>query len=653
MKALASNRVVIEDVYPEIDCGRFAAKRVAGDALQIFADIYCDGHDQVDACVRYRRVSNERWSEAPMHLVDNDRWMGALSLPEIGRYEYTVLAWRNRFRTWQSDVLKKRKAGQTVTLEIAEAVHLVEEAIAVAPRREKLALERLAEAVKSERSGAEERLALLLAEETATLMSRAGPRTNCSKYERVLEVVVDLPVAAFAAWYELFPRSQSGDEMRHGTFDDVIRKLPYVRDLGFDVLYFTPIHPIGRINRKGRNNALTTEEGDPGSVYAIGSEEGGHDSIHPELGDFDDFARLVDAAREHGLEIALDIAIQCAPDHPWIREHPEWFDWRPDGTIKFAENPPKKYEDIVSLHFYRDALPSLWYALREVFLFWIDKGVKIFRVDNPHTKPVPFWEWVIGEVKERHPDTVFLSEAFTRPKMMKRLAKAGFTQSYSYFTWRNTKHELTGYLTELTQTECAEYMRPNFFVNTPDINPFYLQANGRAGFRIRLALAALLSPLYGIYNGFELCEAAAVPGKEEYLDSEKYQLRAWDWDRPGHIKDDIRILNRIRKNQDAFREFRNLRFYNFFNDDVLYFGKLGTDGSIVLVLVTLDARTPQGGEFEVPLWEFGLPDAGSVEVHDLVEGHRFRWNGKIQSYTLDPAYRPYSIWRISASGVAA
>jgi starch synthase (maltosyl-transferring) len=446
----------------------------------------------------------------------------------------------------------------------------------------------------------------------------------------------------------MFPRSQSGDVNRHGTFDDVIRRLPYVKDMGFDVLYFTPIHPIGRTNRKGRNNSLKAEPGDPGSPYAIGSNEGGHDAIHPELGTFDDFARLVAAAKEYGLEIALDFAIQCSPDHPWIKSHPEWFDWRPDGTIKFAENPPKKYEDIVNVHFYRDAYPAIWHALRDVVLFWAERGVRIFRVDNPHTKPYPFWEWMIGEVQARYPDTIFLSEAFTRPKVMKRLAKLGFTQSYTYFTWRNTKAELIEYLTELTRTEAREYYRPNFFANTPDINPVFLQVSGRAGFQTRLVLAATLAGNFGLYSGFEICEGRPLPGKEEYLDSEKYEIRAWDWDREGHIRDDIRLVNRLRRERPALQEFGNLTFYNAWNDSILLYGKFTDDRSdFVLIAVNLDPHHPQGAHFEVPLWEFGLGDEAAVDVEDLATGERFAWVGKVQHMLLDPQSRPYRIWRIS------
>jgi starch synthase (maltosyl-transferring) len=482
---------------------------------------------------------------------------------------------------------------------------------------------------------------------------RAGIRTNASRYKNELEVFVDRPGASFAAWYEMFPRSQSGDPAHHGTFDDVIRRLPYVRDMGFDVLYFTPIHPIGRTNRKGRNNTLTPGPDDPGSPYAIGSAEGGHDALHPELGSFEDFRRLVAAAHDHGLEIAIDFAIQCAPDHPWIKQHPEWFDWRPDGTIRFAENPPKTYEDIVNVHFYRDALPSIWYALRDIVMLWVDHGVKIFRVDNPHTKPVPFWEWMIREVQDRHPDVIFLAEAFTRPKMMKQLAKVGFTQSYSYFTWRNTKAELTEYLTELTQEEPKEYMRPNFFANTPDINPVFLQTSGRAGFQSRLVLAATLSTVYGIYNGFELCEGTPIPGKEEYLDSEKYEIKAWDYDRPGNIRDYVTRLNRIRRENPALHAFANLRFYNAWNDQVLLYGKMTpARDNIVLIAVNLDPHHAQSASFEVPLWELDLSDWAAVEVEDLLDGHRFTWHGKVQQVWLDPHVNPCAIWRITPPGLA-
>ena len=452
-----------------------------------------------------------------------------------------------------------------------------------------------------------------------------------------------------ASWYELFPRSQTGDPRRHGTFADVIERLPRIRDMGFDVLYFPPIHPIGTTARKGRNNSLKAAPGDVGSPYATGSPEGGHDALHPELGSLEDFRRLVGAARDHGLEIALDYAIQCSPDHPWLKEHPDWFRHRPDGTIKHAENPPKKYEDIVNVDFYAPgAVPSLWEALRDVVLFWIEQGVRIFRVDNPHTKPLPFWQWMIADVRGRYPDAIFLAEAFTRPKMMYRLAKVGFSQSYTYFTWRNTKSELIEYLTELSTTAPVEFFRPHFFVNTPDINPYFLQASGRAGFLIRAVLATTTSGLWGMYSGFELCEGAPLPGREEYLNSEKYEIRVRDWNAPGNIVQEITALNRIRRASPALHSHRGIRFYNAGNDQMMVYGRIrpGQD-DMILVAVSLDPHHPQETDFELPLWEWKLPDSGSLAAEDLMTGHRFTWTGKNQRLRLDPAVLPFAIWRLA------
>jgi starch synthase (maltosyl-transferring) len=653
LEEFASIVVAIEAVSPAIDGGRFPVKRVAGEELQVEADIFADGHDRIDAALLFRRLGERAWSEVGMRHVDNDRWSGAFTPFENARYEYSVIAWRDRFGSWRDEVAKKRAAGVSISLELSEGRQLIEQA-ADDPSRgtkaEKAALRALSERLQDQEDVDEvTQLAALASDDTLDLMRRAGPRVHLTRYPLDLPLWVDRPAAAFSAWYEMFPRSQSGDVKRHGTFEDLIKRLPYVRDMGFDVLYFTPIHPIGRTNRKGRNNSLRAQPGDPGSPYAIGSAEGGHDAIHPELGTLADFERLVEAAHQHGLEIALDFAIQCSPDHPWIREHPEWFDWRPDGSIKFAENPPKKYEDIVNVRFYGEAFPSVWHALRDVVMFWAEHGVRVFRVDNPHTKPYSFWEWMIAEIQARYPDAIFLSEAFTRPKVMKRLAKLGFTQSYTYFTWRNTKAELAEYLTELTRTECREYYRPNFFVNTPDINPVYLHDSGRAGFQARLVLAATLAGNYGIYSGFELCEGRPLPGKEEYLDSEKYEIKAWDWDRPGHIRDDIRLVNRLRRERPALQQFRNLNFYNAWNDQILYYGKFSDDRSdFVLVAVNLDPRNPQGAHFEVPLWEFGLRDEDAIQVEDLVTGDRLTWTGKVQHMLLDPRNRNYAIWRLLA-----
>ncbi|WP_424934626.1 alpha-1,4-glucan--maltose-1-phosphate maltosyltransferase [Amaricoccus macauensis] len=654
LQELARSRVAIEGVNIEIDGGRFPSRAVAGHPLVVEADIFCDGHEGILAAIRYAKSGSAKAEEAPMLPGVNDRWMGTITLPENAFYDVTILSWRDLFGTWAKDIVKKFDAGQNITLELTEGRQLVETALApenVASSEDKAFLAALL-AQADLAISTHDQLAAFTAPAVVAAMLRAQPRTNLTEY-KTLKVFADREAAAFSAWYELMPRSQSGSTKRHGTFDDVIARLPYVRDLGFNVLYFPPIHPIGKTNRKGRNNTLTPAPDDPGSPYAIGAPEGGHDAIHPELGDFESFKRLVDTAKDYGLEIALDFAIQCSPDHPWIKQHPEWFDWRPDGTIKFAENPPKKYEDIVNVHFYRGALPDLWYALRDIVLFWIDQGIKIFRVDNPHTKPFPFWEWMIGEVRALHPDTIFLAEAFTRPKVMKRLAKVGFNQSYSYFTWRNDRQGLTEYLTELTQEECREYMRPNFFVNTPDINPTYLQNSGRPGFRTRLCLAASLGGNYGVYNGYEICEAAPMPGKEEYLDSEKYEIRAWDMDKPGHIKDDIRLMNALRQRHPALRDFLNVTFYNTTSEQVLSYSKKTPDlSNFLLFHVNLDPHNTQVFQFEVPLWEFGLPDDASILVRDAIHGNTFTWHGKPQWLDLEPHTRPYTIWQLFAPGTS-
>ena len=485
----------------------------------------------------------------------------------------------------------------------------------------------------------------------AACFSAADLRPHLS---RTAEIPLDAERvgAGFAAWYEVFPRSLSDDPHRHGTFADVERHLPRIRDMGFDVLYFPPIHPIGRTNRKGPNNTLTPGPNDPGSPYAIGSAEGGHDALHPELGSFDDFQHLRAKAAAHGLEIAIDFAIQCAPDHPYLREHKGWFTWRPDGTIRYAENPPKKYQDIVNVDFYaEDAVPDLWIELANVVLFWCEQGIRLFRVDNPHTKVFPFWQWMIAEVRARHPDAVFLAEAFTRPKIMARLAKVGFSQSYTYFTWRNTKAELQTYFTELAEGPGRDYYRPHLFVNTPDINPAFLQNTGRPAFLIRAALAATLSGLWGVYNGFELCEGTPLaPGKEEYLDSEKFQLRAWDWDRPGNIVAEITALNRTRRANPALHSHLNTWFGEAANGAVLWFEKANADRSnVLLIAISVDPNSAQTSPIELPLYRFGLPDNATLDLEDLLQDERaFSLTGKYQTVILDPA-RPYAIWRAATA----
>lgn len=644
-RAIRAPRVAIEAVSPSPGHPRFPVRRTAGESVRVEADVITDGHEITAVALLWRSEDERGWREQRMAPIGNDRWAGEFPLERIGRYLFAVEAWRDVFGTYLSDLRKKQLAGLDLTVEIEEGRLLVEQA--KNPARGKIRAELDALLAGFTEAAPAERLARLQAPETGALMAKADRRPFAIRQDPPQAVDAERRAAGFASWYELFPRSQSGDPNRHGTFDDVIPRLPAIRAMGFDVLYLLPIHPIGRKNRKGRNNSLTPGPDDPGSPYAIGSEEGGHDAIHPELGTIEDFRRLRDAAAEHGLELALDFAIQCSPDHPWLREHPGWFGWRPDGSIRYAENPPKKYEDIVNVEFYAEAaLPDMWRALRDIVAFWVGEGVRLFRVDNPHTKPFPFWEWLIADIRSRDPGVVFLAEAFTRPKVMYRLAKIGFSQSYTYFTWRNSKVDLTSYLTELTTTAPKDFFRPHFFVNTPDINPQFLQTSGRPGFLIRAALATTLSGLWGMYNGFELCEAQAVPGKEEYLDSEKYQLRAWDWDRPGNIVAEITRLNRIRHANPALHSHLGLTFYNAFNDSILYYGKATPDrGNVLLVAVNLDPHRPQEADIEIPLWEWGLPDHGALAAEDLMTGREFTWHGKIQHIRLDPA-APFAIWRV-------
>ena len=644
--ALAARRIAIEGITPLLDCGRFAAKAVEGWPFRVEADIFSDGHEVLGAALVTRAPGEKRETEMPMAHLVNDRWAAEARFDAVGPGRYAIVAWRDLFGTWRRDTAKKIAAGQDVTVEMQEARAILAQTEAKgADARAFKALQKAAGG-----TGAQD---ALMSPETAKLMARIGPRANVTRTASDIPVWVDREGAAFSAWYELFPRS-CGKDGEHGTFRDVIDRLPYVTDLGFDVLYFPPIHPIGSKNKKGKNNSLQSTPDDVGSPYAIGSPEGGFTDVHPRLGTMADFDALVAAAKEAGLEIALDIALNASPDHPWIKAHPDWFEWRPDGTIKYAENPPKKYEDIVNFRYYMDdGQPNLafWKAIRDVFVFWAEHGVRNFRVDNPHTKPFPFWEWIIDEVRGAHPDAVFLAEAFTRPKVMKRLAKVGYNQSYSYFTWRNEKWELASYLTELTTEECRDHMRPNFFVNTPDINPVFLQTSGRAGFRTRTVLAGTLAGNWGLYSGFELCEAAPVPGKEEYLDSEKYEIRTRDFDAAGHIKDDVRLVNRLRRAHPAMRDFRNLKFFQAYDDRVLYYGRFSVEHqSYLLFHVLLDPHAGARFGFEVPLWEFDLPDEASIEVEDLINGNHFTWHGKAHELTLDPSARPYAAWRLLPPG---
>lgn len=647
-QALQMPRIAIEGTQPVVDGGRFAAKATIGHAVNVTSRIFADGHDQLAAAVCWRTRDETSWRRAPLKLIGNDRWEGSFTPTQVGAHEFMIQAWWDVYETYRYELSKKHAAGVPIELELKEGRLLLEKATQRAQGENRAVLADLLHRLDSAHLD-DERVSLMLAAETAAAMATADPHEHCSLSE-VFPLDVERTLANFASWYELFPRSETEDPARHGTFRDVHKRLPAIRDMGFDVLYFTPIHPIGRKHRKGPNNSLEAGPGDPGSPYAIGSEAGGHDAIHPELGTHEDFRELVAAARNHGLEIALDFAIQCSQDHPWLKEHPGWFSWRPDGTIRYAENPPKKYQDIVNVDFYaEDAMPDLWIALRDVIWHWVEQGVKIFRVDNPHTKPLPFWEWLIADIRERDPDVMFLSEAFTRPSMMARLGKVGFNQSYTYFTWRNTKAELTEYFTELNEPPLRDCYRPNFFVNTPDINPFFLQDSGRAGFLIRAALATMGSGLWGMYSGFELCESAPIPGKEEYLDSEKYQIRVRDYHAPGNIIAEIAQLNRIRRQNPALQTHLGFKAYTAHNDNIFYFGKRTADGSnFILVAVSLDPHNAQEAHFELPLWELGLPDDATTRGEDLMNGHRWTWYGKTQWMRIEPWNLPFGIWRLTA-----
>jgi len=615
-------RIFIESVYPAVDNGLFPVKRILGEPVDVWADIFRDGHALLSVELLWRSEATTKWSRVTMRLDGNDRWTASFAPHHLGRYAYAIEAWTDPFATWRRDFLIKREAGLDVTVEVKEGLELIDEL-----KRTKST--RRAIAGKAEPPSDDE-LAMLLSPETAAAAAK-GRQLDLAR-SIAFPLAIERPAARAGAWYEMIPRSQGRIQGQHGTFRDCIARLPDIAAMAFDVLYLTPIHPIGRTNRKGRNNSVHAEAGDPGSPYAIGAAEGGHDAIHPELGTLEDFQRLVSACAEHDLELALDFAVQFSPDHPWITEHPEWFKRRPDGSIRHAENPPKKYEDIVNPDFYCKNANELWAALRDIVLYWVDKGVRIFRVDNPHTKPFAFWEWLIREVQAEDPGVIFLSEAFTRPKVMKALAKLGFSQSYTYFTWRTGKQELQSYLIELTGYPEREFFRPNFFVNTPDILPIHLQSGDPFVFKTRVALAATLSGSYGLYNGFELVEHMPIPGREEYLDSEKYELKIRNWNETGNIKDYIAQLNQIRRNNPALQQTSNLRFVAVDNDEIIGFVKESpTRDNAVAIAVALGQAQRRQFWFHFGDMEIGPPGQGRPvkAVENLITGerHTIEWGG--------------------------
>jgi starch synthase (maltosyl-transferring) len=644
----ARKRVIIEAVAPEIDGGAFPVKRTVGDRLRVEADIVADGHEVLAAELLYRRAAESDWAAVPMRPLVNDRWRGEFTVTDLGRCRYTIRAWIDRFRTWQRDLQIKAEAGQDLAVDFLVGADLVAESQKQAAPRDAQGLMEWALALRQEGESAA-RLQKALDPELTLVMGRYPDRRFITTYDKILSVVVDPVKARFSTWYEMFPRSSSPEPGRHGTFQDCEARLPYIAHLGFDVLYFPPIHPIGSTHRKGRNNVPQSTPEDVGSPWGIGSSEGGHLAVHPQLGTLADFRRLLARAREYGIDIALDVAFQVSPDHPYVREHPTWFRWRPDKTVQYAENPPKKYEDIYPFDFETEDWEALWQELKGVFLFWIDQGVRLFRVDNPHTKPFRFWEWLIGEIKEAYPETIFLAEAFTRPKVMYRLAKLGFSQSYTFFAWRNTKWELMQYFTELTQSGVFEYFRPNLWPNTPDILTEYLQFGGPPAFRSRLVLAATLGANYGIYGPpFEHCLSEAwAPGSEEYLNSEKYEIKYWDLDKPGSLKEFIARVNRVRRENPALQQDRPLRFFPIDNEQLICYGKFTEDlTNIIVVVVNLNPHHTQSGWLELPLEDLGLDPRQPYQVHDLLGDARFLWHGPRNYVELNPLVVPAHIFRI-------
>ena len=645
-------RAVIDRVKPELDGGRFPIKRIVGDKITVEADVFADGHEALSVVLRFRKEENPSWHEAQMRFLENDRWRGEFTVTEQGRYRYSVEAWIDPYKTWSRNLRKKITAAQDVTLDLVSGKRLIKAASARASGEDARQLLAWAESLRLE-NDPQGNLHLPQNQNLNLMMARYADRQFSVIYDRELTVVVDREKARFSAWYEMFPRSSwcevSNDRPLHGTFKDCEARLPYLAALGFDVLYLPPVHPIGRSHRKGKNNSTMAARDDPGSPWAIGASEGGHKSIHPQLGALDDFQRLLSKCRDYGIELALDLAFQCSPDHPYVKDHPEFFRWRPDGTVQYAENPPKKYEDIYPFDFETAQWRRLWDELRSIVDFWLAQGVRIFRVDNPHTKPFAFWEWLIANVKTEHPDVLFLSEAFTRPKVMYRLAKLGFSHSYTYFAWRNSSRELTEYFTELTTSDVSEYFRPHLWPNTPDILTEYLQSGGRGAFMARLVLAATLSANYGIYGpAYELCEnLPKEAGSEEYLDSEKYEIRRWNTDRKDSLKDFVARVNAVRRENSALRRDGSLVFHAMDNEQLLCYSKAAEDfTNVIVIVVNLDPYHTQQGWTNLRLDALGLDDAQPFQVHDLLTDTRYLWRGPRNFVELNSGVMPAHIFRV-------
>ncbi|WP_114780616.1 alpha-1,4-glucan--maltose-1-phosphate maltosyltransferase [Botryobacter ruber] len=648
MEALeGTKRVVIENVNPQINCGRYPVKRVVGEELKVTADIFTDGHDEVKAVLVYRQTGADKWEEVPMQFLSNDHWQGSFKPGAVAMYEYSIHAWVDHFYTWQKGLRKKYEANQDIGVERQIGAQYLEQTAAAAEQHDRDRLHSWAHELRHGGSDADA-VAMVTSQEVLDLMYAASERKNKTEYDKILRVDVERHKALFSAWYEFFPRSAAQEAGKHGTFKDCERLLPRIAEMGFDTVYLPPIHPIGRAFRKGKNNSVTAEPGEPGSPWAIGAEEGGHKAIHPELGSLDDFRSLVNAARDHGIEIALDFAIQCAPDHPYVKEHPQWFIWRPDGTVQYAENPPKKYQDVLPVNFETEDWQNLWIELKSILEHWIEQGVHIFRVDNPHTKAFKFWEWVIKELRQEHPQLIFLAEAFTRPRVMEQLGKIGFTQSYTYFTWRYTSHEIQEYLTELTRTEMREYYRPNFWPNTPDILPITLVEGGEAAHITRVVMAATLSSNYGLYGPlYEFAINVPHPGKEEYTESEKYEIKHWDWGKMTKIRAVITQINKIRRVNPALQTTWNVHFTNTDNSQLLAYAKTDDEaGNHLFMVVNLDPHHVQSGWIQVPLHLFGIAQDQQYIMHDLLTEYRYTWTGEWNYVELRPYEMPVHVFRV-------
>jgi starch synthase (maltosyl-transferring) len=642
-KLQGSHRAIIENVQPEVDGGRFPITRAVGETVVVEADVFGDGHDVVDCVLLYRDAGHTDWSDVQMLPLVNDRWRAEFTVTAVGRADYTVVAWIDRFRSWLRDMTRRSSADPDLAVNLQIGAEMVTAAAARAPLTDDATWLTERAAILTGKATAEERMQAAIDPELNTRMRPLSERKYATRYANDLQVTVDPVRARYSTWYELFPRSWSPTPGKHGTLKDVEAQLPRIAGMGFDVLYLPPIHPIGTAYRKGKNNTPTAEPGDVGSPWGIGSKEGGHDAIHPELGTLANFASLVKAAKEQGIDIALDIAYQCSPDHPWVKDHPQWFRQRPDGTIQYAENPPKKYQDIYPIDFESDDWQNLWKALAGVVFTWVGRGVTVFRVDNPHTKAFPFWEWMIGEVKKKHPECIFLSEAFTRPKVMYRLAKVGFTQSYTYFSWRNTKPEITAYFTELTQTPVKEFFRPNLWPNTPDILPEFLQWSGKPGFMMRLVLAGTLGASYGIYGPvYEL-----GVGKEEYKHSEKYQITPWKLGGPEDLSEFITIVNRIRRDNPALQSDHSLLFHPTDNPEIICYSKEDRAAqSRVVTVVNLDPNHTQSGWIDLNLKALGLDADRPYQMQDVLAGGNYLWHGGRNFVSIDPQVVPAQVFKV-------